>query len=94
MVLVKVCIIYSFIYRDRFRTSINVLGDAFGAGIVAHLSRHEIRKMDREDLEKSMQKELDNEIEVSVDEPNYYVQNEKPKENGITNFGFQENTAL
>ena len=50
--------------------------------------------MDREDLEKSMQKELDNEIEVSVDEPNYYVQNEKPKENGITNLGFQENTAL
>ena len=82
-----------FSFRDRFRTSINVLGDAFGAGIVAHLSRHEIRKMDREDLEKSMQQELDNE-DITIEVPNYYIQNEKPKENGITNLGFQENTAL
>ncbi|BES96439.1 Excitatory amino acid transporter [Nesidiocoris tenuis] len=29
---------------DRFRTSINVLGDALGAGIVAHLSKKELKK--------------------------------------------------
>lgn len=33
---------------DRIRTSINVLGDAFGAGIVYHLSKKELDKMDAE----------------------------------------------
>ncbi|KAG8181608.1 hypothetical protein JTE90_017728 [Oedothorax gibbosus] len=33
---------------DRIRTSINVLGDAFGAGIVYHLSKSELDKMDAE----------------------------------------------
>uniref|UniRef100_A0A1E1X3N7 Amino acid transporter n=1 Tax=Amblyomma aureolatum TaxID=187763 RepID=A0A1E1X3N7_9ACAR len=33
---------------DRIRTSINVLGDAFGAGIVYHLSKAELDKMDAE----------------------------------------------
>ncbi|KAK3596769.1 hypothetical protein CHS0354_038770 [Potamilus streckersoni] len=31
---------------DRFRTTINVLGDAIGAGIVEKLSRDDLRKMD------------------------------------------------
>ncbi|KAL2078928.1 hypothetical protein ACEWY4_024672 [Coilia grayii] len=31
---------------DRFRTMINVLGDAFGAGIVEKLSRRELERMD------------------------------------------------
>ncbi|PVD23438.1 hypothetical protein C0Q70_16707 [Pomacea canaliculata] len=34
---------------DRFRTAVNVLGDAYGAGIVHHLSRHDLRRMDEED---------------------------------------------
>lgn len=28
--------------RDRFRTTVNVLGDALGAGLVEHLSRDEL----------------------------------------------------
>jgi len=37
--------------RDRIRTSLNVLGDSFGAGIVDHLSRAELAKMDSERAE-------------------------------------------
>ncbi|OXA52519.1 excitatory amino acid transporter [Folsomia candida] len=33
---------------DRLRTSINVLGDAYGAGIVYHLSKDELDRMDSE----------------------------------------------
>ncbi|XP_017765706.1 PREDICTED: excitatory amino acid transporter 2-like isoform X1 [Eufriesea mexicana] len=33
---------------DRFRTSINVLGDGYGAGIVYYLSKDELEKMDQE----------------------------------------------
>ena len=32
--------------RDRIRTAINVMGDAFGAGIVEHLSRDDLMSMD------------------------------------------------
>ena len=35
-------------FSDRFRTAINVLGDALGAGIVYHLSKKELAEMDRE----------------------------------------------
>ncbi|CAG5122078.1 unnamed protein product, partial [Candidula unifasciata] len=34
---------------DRFRTMINVLGDAIGAGIVQHFSMADLRRMDAED---------------------------------------------
>ena len=37
---------YFFNIRDRIRTSINVLGDAYGAGIVYHLNRESLRKQD------------------------------------------------
>ena len=35
-------------HSDRIRTSINVLGDAFGAGIVYHLCRDDLEKIDME----------------------------------------------
>ena len=42
------CLIYYFIffYRDRFRTTVNVLGDSIGAGVVEHMSRDDLRKYD------------------------------------------------
>ncbi|XP_053559022.1 excitatory amino acid transporter 1 [Bombina bombina] len=35
-------------FLDRLRTTTNVLGDSLGAGIVEHLSRHELEKRDAE----------------------------------------------
>ena len=32
--------------RDRFRTTVNVLGDSIGAGVVEHLSRDDLLKYD------------------------------------------------
>ena len=32
--------------RDRIRIAINVMGDAFGAGVVEHLSRDDLMSMD------------------------------------------------
>ena len=36
------------LYRDRIRTSINVLGDSYGAAIVYHLSKKELDAQDRQ----------------------------------------------
>lgn len=46
--LITLIIFFQSNYRDRLRTSINVLGDAYGCGIVEHLSRSELRKLDEE----------------------------------------------
>ncbi|KAK3102562.1 hypothetical protein FSP39_012210 [Pinctada imbricata] len=47
---------------DRFRTMVNVLGDAIGAGIVYHLSQKELDNMDRQDVELQKPKSgMDNE---------------------------------
>ena len=50
---------------DRVRTAVNVLGDAFGAAIVAHLSRKELavagtemEQMDKLDVERSKLMEI------------------------------------
>ncbi|XP_076347435.1 excitatory amino acid transporter 1-like isoform X2 [Tachypleus tridentatus] len=46
-------------FLDRFRTAINVLGDAIGAGIVAHLSREDLQKLDKDlDQEQQQQQQL------------------------------------
>ena len=59
---------------DRFRTAINVLGDAFGAGIVAHLSKKELEAMDRQ---------------ISANDQDGHEMPEI-KENGQTNMAFDE----
>merc|ERR1739842_98868 len=41
---------------DRFRTAINVLGDSIGAGIVNHLSKEELIRLDK--LENEVPLEL------------------------------------
>ncbi len=35
-----------FLLRDRFRTSVNVVGDSYGAGIVYHMSKAELEELD------------------------------------------------
>ena len=42
-------------FSDRFRTSVNVLGDAFGAGIVHHLSREDLAREDEEEERARLQ---------------------------------------
>ena len=36
--------------RDRFRTAVNVLGDSYGAGIVEHLSRHDLKYLEEANI--------------------------------------------
>ena len=50
--------------RDRFRTVVNVLGDAFGAGIVAHLSRDELREAAQAGMEEGERGEENHELIV------------------------------
>ena len=42
---------------DRFRTVVNVLGDAIGAGIVYHLSKGELAELDRREALKDSESE-------------------------------------
>ncbi len=42
---------FYFCFRDRIRTSVNILGDGIGAGVVAHLVRSELGPIDVEEGE-------------------------------------------
>lgn len=69
----------SILCRDRFRTMINVEGDAIGAGIVAHLSRNHLTQADDDD---------DLETERSDITQNNSA---PPKYNGIYNSAYDDN---
>ncbi len=43
--------IFDFKFRDRIRTSVNILGDGIGAGIVDYLVRSELGPIDLEEGE-------------------------------------------
>jgi hypothetical protein len=43
------------IFRDRIRTSVNILGDGIGAGVVDHLVRSELGPIDLEEGENTNQ---------------------------------------
>lgn len=45
ILLLTKCVLF-FVSRDRMRTSVNVVGDSFGAGIVYHLSKSELDTID------------------------------------------------
>jgi len=62
---------------DRFRTAINVLGDAIGAGIVYHLSKNELSTMDQQ-------------MEENIHENNGTVVMQEISKNGQTNKAFDE----
>jgi len=62
---------------DRFRTAINVLGDALGAGIVYHLSKNELSTMDQQ-------------MEENIHENNGTVVMQEISKNGQTNKAFDE----
>lgn len=51
---------------DRFRTAVNVLGDAYGSGIVEHLSRNELN-----DFEERQKQDMNDKIleKKSIVEP-------------------------
>jgi solute carrier family 1 (high affinity glutamate transporter) protein 2 len=53
---------------DRIRTSINVLGDGYGAAIVYHLSKDELDKMDAErNVEKEDGQETRKEVVLNME---------------------------
>jgi len=40
---------------DRFRTVVNVMGDAIGAGIVYHLSKKELEELDTKNINEAVE---------------------------------------
>ncbi|KYN50352.1 Excitatory amino acid transporter [Cyphomyrmex costatus] len=66
---------------DRIRTSINVLGDGYGAGIVYHLSKAELDKMDEERRLEGLEtgRPLEIATESCREEPGVYEQTSETK---------------
>ncbi|KAG5313787.1 EAA1 protein, partial [Acromyrmex insinuator] len=66
---------------DRIRTSINVLGDGYGAGIVYHLSKAELDKMDEERRLEGLEtgKPLEIAAESCREEPGMHEQTSETK---------------
>ncbi|XP_018373275.1 PREDICTED: excitatory amino acid transporter-like [Trachymyrmex cornetzi] len=66
---------------DRIRTSINVLGDGYGAGIVYHLSKAELDKMDEERRLEGLEtgKPLEIAAESCREEPGVHEQTSETK---------------
>ncbi|XP_067105787.1 excitatory amino acid transporter 3-like isoform X1 [Osmerus mordax] len=58
---------------DRFRTMINVLGDAFGAGIIEKLSKRELEKMDQGLSDTELFNPFPPEIATILEEDDAYV---------------------
>ena len=65
----------------RFRTTVNVLGDAIGAGIVYHLSKKELDKMDQMESENKNHDGIELDTQKSSENANGL-------ENGKTNHSF------
>lgn len=69
--------VLSLFFRDRLRTTTNVLGDSIGAGIVEHLSRHELQKKDPE-FGNSVVEEADKKPYQLICQENEYENERRP----------------
>ena len=85
--------------RDRFRTSVNVLGDAYGAGIVHHLSKGDLARMDEEDRVAALDSDKPNAgtadvTDIKMDTLNggklAHDSTDNGQENGHVNLSFSE----
>jgi hypothetical protein len=45
-------------YRDRIRTSVNVLGDGFGCGIIYHIVKKRLAEADNDDLIRQLKEDI------------------------------------
>lgn len=57
-------------FLDRFRTTVNVLGDAYGAGLVDHLSKGDLEEMDRREAQEREEEEKCDEVLINGDVEN------------------------